>query len=91
MAPAGAGPGRAARYDPCCYLLQSRAMDLMDIGLGLAPAAGTPYSAGVQRIAAARVFLCGIKQVRTPSPPRPPPFHRGGGGGLVGPMAIVQA
>lgn len=23
-----------ARYDPCCYLLQSRSMDLMDVGFG---------------------------------------------------------
>lgn len=30
----------AARYDPCCYLLQSRSMDLMDVGFGSSFAEG---------------------------------------------------
>ena len=33
-----------ARYDPCCYLLQSRSMDLMDVGFG------SSFSEGVLRI-----------------------------------------
>eukprot|EP01050_Picozoa_sp_SAG11_P016542 SAG11_NODE_2269_length_3596_cov_2.380612_2_plen_257_part_00 len=59
----------ASRYDPNCYLLQSRSMDLMDIGLAVKPAedqdqygGGTAYGDAIRQIAAERVFLCGIKQ-----------------------------
>jgi len=45
-----------ARYDPCCYLLQSRSMDLMNVGFG------STFAEGVLRIQAERVFACGIKQ-----------------------------
>ena len=46
-----------ARYDPCCYLLQSRSMDLMDIGFG----AGS-HAEGTRRIDCERVFACAILQ-----------------------------
>lgn len=46
-----------ARYDPCCYLVQSRSMDLMDIGFGFGS-----FAEGTLRITADRVFACGILQ-----------------------------
>ena len=67
----------ASRYDPNCYLLQSRSMDLMDIGSCVSIAAaedevasgaggrssgGTAYADAIRQIRAERVFLCGILQ-----------------------------
>ena len=46
-----------ARYDPCCYLLQSRSMDLMDLGFE-----SGSYAEGALRIDAERIFACGILQ-----------------------------
>ncbi len=42
-----------ARYDPCCYLLQSRSMDLMDVGFG------SSFLDGVLRIKVSYSFPVG--------------------------------
>lgn len=41
-----------ARYDPCCYLLQSRSMDLMDVGFAAS------FEEGVLRIKASVLYAC---------------------------------